>query len=82
MPYCRPYFNLHIRHILAGLGYDSKLYSGHSFRIGAATSAASSRLEDHIIQTLGRWSPDCYKTYIRTPTHAIKDAQCALLQEL
>lgn len=23
---CRPYFMLHIRHILASLGYDSKLY--------------------------------------------------------
>ena len=79
---CRSYFMMHIKHILARLGYDNSHYSGHSTRVGAATSASAARLEDHLIQTLGRWSSDCYKTYIRTPTHFIKDAQLALLQEL
>ena len=51
-------------------------------RIGAATSAYAARLEDHLIQTLGRWSSDCYKTYIHTPIHVSKDAQWALLKEL
>ncbi|CAC5392902.1 unnamed protein product [Mytilus coruscus] len=31
----------------------------------AATSAAACGVEDHIIQTLGRWSSDCYIRYIR-----------------
>lgn len=78
----RSYFMMHIKHILARLGYDNSHYSGHSLRVGAATSASAARLEDHLIQTLGRWSSDCYKTYIRTPTQVIKDAQFALLQEL
>ena len=79
---CRSYYMMHIKHILARLGYDNSHYSGHSMRIGAATSASAARLEDHLIQTLGRWSSDCYKTYIHTPIHVIKDAQLALLKEL
>ena len=72
---------MHIKHILARLGYDNSHYSGHSIRVGAATSASAARLEDHLSQTLGRWLSDCYKTYIHTPTQVIKDAQLALLQE-
>ena len=72
----------HVKHILACLGYDNACFSGHSFRIGAATSGAFARLEDHVIQTLGRWSSNCYKTYIQTPKQVIQNAQYALLKEI
>ena len=39
-------------------------YTGHSFHIGTATSAASRGLPDHLIKTLGRWSSDAYQIYI------------------
>ena len=37
-------------------------YSGHSLRIGAATTAAQCGIPDHIIKTLGRWQSDAYPT--------------------
>lgn len=44
------------RQTLQTCGFQPELYHGHSFRIGAATSAAACRIEDHMIKTLGRWS--------------------------
>jgi len=47
-------------------------YAGHSFRIGAATTAAVMGLEDSAIQTLGRWESSLvssYKRYIRQDPH-------------
>ena len=42
-------------------------YSGHSFRIGAATTAASVGVEDSLIKTLGRWESSAYLLYVRVP---------------
>ena len=48
-------------------GINAEGYSGHSFRIGAATTAAANGVGDAVIQTLGRWSSDSYTRYIRIP---------------
>ncbi|CAC5422095.1 unnamed protein product [Mytilus coruscus] len=48
------------------LGLNADKYSGHSFRIGAATTCSSNGIQDHMIQSLGRWKSDCYSRYIRT----------------
>lgn len=59
-----------LRFILQQLGYSPYGYNGHSFRIGAATSAARAGIPDHMIKTLGRWTSDCYQRYIRiAPSH-------------
>lgn len=60
------------------LGYDSSLYSGHSFRIGAATTSGAVRIEDHLIKVLGRWSSDTYCRYIRISNNALQNAQSKL----
>ena len=53
--------------LLEAAGYDPTFYSSHSYRIGAATTAAASGLPDHLIQQLGRWRSDAYKGYVRPP---------------
>ena len=53
-------------------------FTGHSFHIGAATSAAEQGLPDWLIQTLGRWQSSAYTTYIRTP----KETLCAVAKKL
>ena len=44
-----------IRELLTSIGLPQHNFAGHSFRIGAATTAAAAGIEDSTIQTLGRW---------------------------
>ena len=74
-PLSRCFFLSHLKETLLRLGLDDKRYSGHSFRIGAASTAAAAGVPDHMIQSLGRWSSDCYTRYIRIDTKSIKAAQ-------
>ena len=57
-----------IRKVLLRLGLPDSDYAGHSFLIGAATSAAMAGVEDSTIQLLGRWQSAAFLRYIRTPT--------------
>ncbi len=41
-------------------GVDPGQYSGHSFHIGVATTAAAKGLEDSTVRTLGRWKSLTY----------------------
>ena len=56
-----------LRSLCRRLGLDSSVYSGHSLRIGAATTAAARGLPDWLLKALGRWESECYQTYIHTP---------------
>ena len=60
-------FTARVRDALEALGHTGKSYAGHSFRIGAATTAAEKGLEDSLIKALGRWESDAYLLYVRTP---------------
>ena len=53
-----------MRDALSQLGIDSTNFSGHSFRIGAATTAAKVGFEDSFIQSLGRWKSNAFTAYI------------------
>ena len=61
------YLVSNLKAALSRAGLDDSLYNGHSFRIGAATTAAAQGLEDSLIQTVGRWRSDAYKVYIKFP---------------
>ena len=54
-----------VREALSSAGIDAKPYSGHSFRIGAATMAGRKGLSSEKIQILGRWESSAYLLYIR-----------------
>ena len=52
---------------LSHAGYDCSQYKCHSFRIGAATTAATRGFTDAQIQTMGRWRSAAFRRYIRIP---------------
>ena len=66
-----------LKHILYICGCNSNLDNGHSFRIGASTSAGYVNIQDHLIKTLGRWSSDSYCRYKRISKETIQKAQKA-----
>jgi len=66
-PISRHMFSNQLQISLTFLGYDTKFYKSHSFRIGAATWAKSRGVSDDQIQLCGRWKSDAYKKYIRIP---------------
>ncbi len=47
------------------LGLPSMLYSSHSLRIGAATSAAANGISEDLIKEMGRWKSSSFQLYIR-----------------
>lgn len=63
--FTKSFFAKLLKDVLDFLHLDTLLYTGHSFRIGAATAAASRGVPDQVIKSLGRWKSDAYKQYIR-----------------
>ena len=74
----RDCFVQELRMAISAGGIDASAYTGHSFRIGAATTAAACGLPESLIKTLGRWESSAYMLYIRTPQSTL----CAVAQKL
>ena len=66
-PMVKSRFVAAVRLILSAVGLPQQQYAGHSFRIGAATSAAQVGIPDSTIQTLGRWHSAAFLQYVRMP---------------
>jgi len=67
---------------LSKLHLASKNYSTHSFRIGAATTAALAQIPDASIKMLGRWKSDAYQCYIKTPPRELAKLSKQLVNSL
>ncbi len=76
-PLTRTRFVAKVKGALTTAGVDQAGYSGHSFRIGAATTAAHQGISD---ATLGRWKSNAYQLYIRTPREQLAAVSQQLVQ--
>ena len=56
-----------LRRALSWAGLDPEKYGGHSFRVGAATTAAMCGVPVDVIKTLERWRSQAYQLHIRIP---------------
>ena len=85
-PVLKAWFVEQLRGILAAVGLPQLQYAGHSFRIGAATTAAIGAattaalagVEDSTIQTLGCWHSAAYLQYIRMPSERLANLSSVL----
>ena len=64
-PLTRFQFQSVLNRTLSYAGYSSGHYKSHSFRIGAATTAALCGFKSDDIKLLGHWKSNSYKLYIR-----------------
>ena len=77
-PLTKTKFVEEVRAALEAAHLPAKDFAGHSFRIGAATTAASAELPDSAIQTLGRWKSSAYLLYIRMEPHKLAKVSSAM----
>ena len=75
-------FVSHVRLALSAAGLVAKNYAGHSFRIGAATTASRCGIQDALIKTLGRWESSAYTRHIRTAPEVLCKVSRTLLSEI
>ena len=74
----RKNFLKQLRSMLKQAKLPSHHFNTHSFRIGAATSAAASGISSKTIKQLGRWKSNAYKLYTRSHNPHLKEAAIKL----
>ena len=51
--------------LMHAIGEDPSQFGTHSYRIGGATALFAAGADPTVIRTMGRWSSDCYRLYVR-----------------
>ena len=66
---------------LSSAGLDCSGFTGHSFRIAAASTAKARDVDDSTIKELGWWKSKAFEAYIKMPAsrHARRSKQSASL---
>ena len=67
LPLSREKLNVVLCQLLQQAGLNQSDYASHSFRIGAATTAAAAGIPTWLIMKLGRWTSNAYRSYIHCP---------------
>ena len=74
-PITKPYVVSNLAQVLKAAGFNPQVFKGHSFRIGAATFAASQGLSSTQIQQMGRWHSTAFQKYIRIDSITLPKSQ-------
>ena len=53
------------RQLMAAIGEDPMQFGTHSYRIGGATALFAAGANETVIRTMGRWSSDIHRLYVR-----------------
>ena len=72
-------FTKWLKQRLLRLGFNPKLYAGHSLRRGGAVSAQRSGVPDHVIQRMGRWRSQAYQLYLKHTPQRLQNLKEHLL---
>ena len=54
-----------IRSLMRSQGEDESQFGTHSLRIGGATALFAAGANETVIRTMGRWSSDIHRLYVR-----------------
>ena len=70
-PLSRVHVTATLCQLLCNTNVRTSSYASHSFRIGAAATAAAAGLPTTLIKTLGRWKSNAYETCVQYPPSSI-----------
>ena len=72
-PLTRAKFVAELKRAICTTGKSAQGFSGHSFRSGAATTAANIGISDAHIKVLGRWKSAAYQRYIKPSPESLAE---------